>query len=100
MYQHRHIDAIDNVSLTDPGQKISEGHQACFGGRGACEGNTAFDEAVTFGTAVSNVMGGAEGVEVARTSLEPRMINSSSNGVNMGAYPYCVRRKGGDNKPK
>ena len=59
------------VSLTGPAQKISEGHQACFGGRGACEGNKEFNGAVTFGRAVAAVTGDAEAGDAARTSLEP-----------------------------
>jgi len=46
---------------------MSEGHQACFGGRGACEGNKEFNEAVTFGTAVGTVVGDTEAGEAART---------------------------------
>ena len=67
------------VSLTGPGQKISEGHQACFGGTGACEGNKEFNEAVTFGTAVGTVVGDAEAGEAARTSLEAWIANSSTS---------------------
>jgi hypothetical protein len=67
------------LSLTAPAQKISEGHQACFGGRGACEGNEAFNEVVTFGTAVATAMGDAEAGEAARTSAEPWMANSRSS---------------------
>ena len=48
---------------------MSEGHQACFGGTGACEGNKAFNEAVTLGTAVATVMGVTE-ARSARAGLE------------------------------
>lgn len=47
---------------------MSEGHQACFGGTGACEGNKALKEAVGLGTAVETTT--VDDDESARTSLE------------------------------
>lgn len=41
--------------LTAPAQKISLGHQACFGGSGASEGNREFNGAVGLGTEVEMV---------------------------------------------
>jgi hypothetical protein len=50
--------------LADPGQKISEGHHACFGGKAACEGSGESNEAVALGTAVVIVStGGAVPLE-------------------------------------
>ena len=42
--------------ITAPAQKISEGHQACFGGRAAWEGNGELRGAVALGTAVETVV--------------------------------------------
>ena len=38
---------------TEPGQKISEGHHACVGGGGTCEGSKEANEADGEGTAVA-----------------------------------------------
>lgn len=44
--------------LTDPAQKISEGHHACFGGKAACDGSGESNEAVALGTSVDTVSTG------------------------------------------
>jgi len=46
------------TKLTDPAQKMSEGHHACFGGKAACDGNGESKEADALGTCVVTVSTG------------------------------------------
>lgn len=48
------------ATLTDPAQNISDGHQACLGGKGSCDGKSELRAAVALGTDVIIVSVGGE----------------------------------------
>ena len=48
------------ITRTDPAQNISDGHHACFGGRGCCDGKSEPRAAVALGTEVITVSVGGE----------------------------------------
>lgn len=55
-----HCSSSGRITRTDPAQNISDGHHACFGGRGCCDGKSEPRAAVALGTEVIIVRVGGE----------------------------------------